>query len=105
MFWRKGLLERFVLIIKDGDTPIVPVMLFNAKLSQDMARELFARASTRSGSSSRWWARARLGFGRSSRPVMISIIWKRRWRPLPRWATSTAILGKGKKEIKEMYGL
>lgn len=29
------------LIIKDGETPIVPVMLFNAKLSQDFAKTLY----------------------------------------------------------------
>jgi len=40
MFWRKGLTEGG-LIIKEGETPIVPVMLFNAKLSQDFARDLF----------------------------------------------------------------
>ena len=28
--------------IKAGDSPIVPVMLYNAKLAQDMARDLFA---------------------------------------------------------------
>jgi glycine C-acetyltransferase len=39
-FWRKGLTEAG-LIIKEGETPIVPVMLFNAKLSQDFARELY----------------------------------------------------------------
>ena len=39
-FWRKGLIEGG-LIIKDGETPIVPVMLFNAKLSQDFARDLY----------------------------------------------------------------
>ncbi|MGB5105826.1 MAG: glycine C-acetyltransferase [Candidatus Zixiibacteriota bacterium] len=40
LFWRKGLTEGG-LIIKEGETPIVPVMLFNAKLSQDFARELY----------------------------------------------------------------
>ncbi len=40
MFWRKGLTDAG-LIIKAGETPIVPVMLFNAKLSQDFARELY----------------------------------------------------------------
>lgn len=40
-FWRKGLTEAG-LIIKDGETPIVPVMLFNAKLSQDFAKDLYA---------------------------------------------------------------
>jgi glycine C-acetyltransferase len=39
-FWRKGLTE-MGLIIKDGDTPIVPVMLFNAKLAQDVSRDLY----------------------------------------------------------------
>lgn len=40
-FWRKGLIEAG-FIIKDGETPIVPVMLFNAKLSQDFARDLYS---------------------------------------------------------------
>ncbi|MBE0647877.1 MAG: glycine C-acetyltransferase [Bacteroidales bacterium] len=39
-FWRKGLTEAG-LVLKDGDTPIVPVMLFNAKLSQDVSRGLY----------------------------------------------------------------
>lgn len=39
-FWRRGLTEAG-FIIKEGETPIVPVMLFNAKLSQDFARELY----------------------------------------------------------------
>lgn len=39
-FWRKGLTE-VGLITKEGDTPIVPVMLFNAKLSQDVSRDLY----------------------------------------------------------------
>ncbi len=40
-FWRAGLTDAG-FILKDGNTPIVPVMLFNAKLSQDFSRELFA---------------------------------------------------------------
>ena len=39
-YWRKGLTEAG-FILKDGDTPIVPVMLFNAKLSQDVSRALY----------------------------------------------------------------
>lgn len=39
-FWRKGLTDAG-LIIKPGETPIVPVMLFNAKLSQDFAKALY----------------------------------------------------------------
>jgi glycine C-acetyltransferase len=30
------------LCIREGDTPIVPVMLFNAKLANDMARDMYA---------------------------------------------------------------
>jgi glycine C-acetyltransferase len=39
-YWRKGLSEAG-FVLKDGDTPIVPVMLFNAKLAQDVSRDLF----------------------------------------------------------------
>jgi glycine C-acetyltransferase len=39
-FWRDGL-TKAGFVLKDGDTPIVPVMLFNAKLAQDFSRDLF----------------------------------------------------------------
>lgn len=39
-YWRKGLTEAG-FVLKNGDTPIVPVMLFNAKLAQDFSRDLF----------------------------------------------------------------
>ena len=39
-FWRQALPEAG-FVIKEGDSPIVPVMLFNAKLSQDIARDLY----------------------------------------------------------------
>ena len=39
-FWRKGLTEAG-FVLKDGDTPIVPVMLFNAKLAQNVSRDLY----------------------------------------------------------------
>jgi glycine C-acetyltransferase len=40
-YWRKGLVE-IGLDVKQGDSPIVPVMLYNARLSQDFANDLFA---------------------------------------------------------------
>jgi glycine C-acetyltransferase len=40
-YWRTGLKE-MGLDIKEGDSPIVPVMLYNAKLAQDVSRDLFA---------------------------------------------------------------
>ena len=39
-YWRKGLTEAG-FVLKPGDTPIVPVMLFNAKLAQDFSRDLY----------------------------------------------------------------
>jgi glycine C-acetyltransferase len=39
-FWRKALVEAG-FDVKEGDSPIVPVMLYNAKLSQDFARDLY----------------------------------------------------------------
>lgn len=38
--WRKGLTEAG-FVLKDGDTPIVPVMLFNAKLAQNISKGLY----------------------------------------------------------------
>ena len=40
-YWRNGLTEAG-FILKKGDTPIVPVMLFNAKLAQDFSTDLYA---------------------------------------------------------------
>jgi glycine C-acetyltransferase len=39
-YWRRGLTEAG-FVLKEGDTPIVPVMLFNAKLAQDFSRALY----------------------------------------------------------------
>ncbi len=39
-YWRKGLTEAG-FVLKEGDTPIVPVMLFNAKLAQDFSKALY----------------------------------------------------------------
>jgi glycine C-acetyltransferase len=39
-YWRKGLTDSG-FILKEGDSPIVPVMLFNAKLSQDFSKDLY----------------------------------------------------------------
>ncbi len=39
-YWRKGLTDAG-FVLKEGDTPIVPVMLFNAKLSQEFSKALY----------------------------------------------------------------
>jgi glycine C-acetyltransferase len=41
LYWRK-LLTGIGLDIKPGESPIVPVMLYNAKLAQDVATDLYA---------------------------------------------------------------
>ena len=41
-YWR-GLLKSAGFDIKDGESPIVPVMLYDAKLAQDFASDLFAQ--------------------------------------------------------------
>ncbi len=40
-YWRKGLTD-LGFDLRPGESPIVPVMLYNAKLAQDMARDLYA---------------------------------------------------------------
>ncbi len=40
-YWR-GLLQNAGFDLRQGDTPIVPVMLYDAKLAQEFARDLFA---------------------------------------------------------------
>ena len=39
-YWRKGLSEAG-FDLRPGDSPIVPVMLYNAKLAQEFSRDLF----------------------------------------------------------------
>ncbi len=39
-YWKKGLQEAG-FILKESDTAIVPIMLYNAKLAQDFSRDLF----------------------------------------------------------------
>ena len=39
-YWRKGLTDAG-FVLKEGDSPIVPVMFFNAKLSQDFSKDLY----------------------------------------------------------------
>ena len=41
-FWRAALTEAG-FVIKEGESPIVPIMLYDAKLSQDFARDLYER--------------------------------------------------------------
>jgi glycine C-acetyltransferase len=40
IIWRKGLTE-LGFVLKEGDSPIVPVMLFNARIAQEFSYDLF----------------------------------------------------------------
>lgn len=104
LFWRQGLTEAG-FIIKEGDTPIVPVMLFNAKLSQDVSRDLFERGIYA------------IGFffpvvpqGQARIRTQISAAHERRHLEQALDAFIAVgkkynILGKTKQEIIEMYGM
>ena len=94
-------------VIKKGDSPIVPVMLFNAKLSQDI----------RAGSVRDWDLRHRVLLpgrtcqGQARIRTQLSADHDHpdpgatRWQAFTRrWGTSTSILGLDKKGIIARYG-
>ena len=99
-FWRKGLSEAG-FILREGDTPIVPVMLFNAKLAQDFSRELFERACMPLASSSRWCRRDRRASARRSPPPTKPIIWKRLCRRSLKWVKNTIFLARPSKKLSK----
>ena len=87
-FWRQGLKDAG-FVIKDGDSPIVPVMLFNAKLAQDVARDLYGEGIYVLGSSSRWSRRARRESAPNCRRTTTSRCWQVPWSRSRRSARST----------------
>ncbi|HHS50373.1 MAG TPA: glycine C-acetyltransferase [candidate division Zixibacteria bacterium] len=103
-FWRAGL-EQAGFDLVDGDTPIVPVMLYNAKLSQDMSRDLYELGIYA------------IGFffpvvpqGKARIRTQISAAHERHHleKALDAFiqvGKKYDILGKGKKEIIEMFGM
>lgn len=104
LFWRQGLTEAG-FIIKEGDTPIVPVMLFNAKLSQDVSRDLFERGIYAVG-----FFFPVVPQGQARIRTQISAAHERRHLEQALEAFIAVgkkynILGKTKQEIIEMYGM
>ena len=89
----------------DGETPIVPIMLYNAKLSQDMSRDLYERGIYAVGfffpvvPQGKARIRTQISAGHEmhhlekAREAFIEV------------GKKYDILGKGKKEIIEMYGM
>jgi len=103
-FWRKGL-EEIGFDLKAGESPIVPVMLYNAKLAQDMARDLYDEGIYVVG-----FFFPVVGKGQARIRTQISAAHEQEHLVLALEAFQKVgrkydILGKGKAEIKEMYGL
>ncbi len=102
-FWRKGLTEAG-FDLKAGDSPIVPVMLYNAKLAQDVSRDLFNEGIYVIGfffpvvpkGAAR--IRTQISAGHEIADLEFAL------EAFKKVGAKYGILGKGKKEIIEMYG-
>lgn len=103
-FWRKGLTEAG-FVLKDGDTPIVPVMLFNAKLSQDVSRGLYEEGVYAIGfffpvvPQGQARIRTQISAGHEIHHLEKAL------DAFTRVGKKYNILGKSKQEIIEMYGM
>ncbi len=103
-FWRRGLVDAG-FDIRPGDSPIVPVMLYNARLAQDVARDLFAEGVYAVGFFfpvvPKGAARIRTQLSAAHTPEHLE-------RALTAFRTVGAryeILGLGKKQLVERFGL
>jgi glycine C-acetyltransferase len=103
-YWRK-LLTDAGFDIKAGESPIVPVMLYNAKLAQDVARDLFHEGIYAVGfffpvvAKAQARIRTQLSAAHDKHHLDAAIAAFRKV------GKKYDILGKGKKEIIEMYGM
>jgi len=102
-YWRRGLLE-LGFDLKEGESPIVPVMLYNAKLAQDVARDLFAEGIYVVGF---FFPVVAKGLARIR--TQLSAAHERHHldaglEAFARVGAKYGILGKGRKEIVETYG-
>lgn len=103
-YWRKLLTENG-FDIKVGDSSIIPVMLYNAKLAQDMARDLFAEGIYVTGfffpvvAKGQARIRTQLSAAHEKEHLDHAI------EAFVKVAKKYNILGKKKNEIVEMYGL
>ncbi len=103
-FWRKGL-DEAGFILKEGNTPIVPVMLFNAKLSQDFSRDLFDEGIYAIGfffpvvPQGQARIRTQVSAGHEMHHLETAL------EAFIRVGKKYNILGKTKQEIIEMYGM
>ncbi len=103
IFWREGLIQAG-LDIKNGASPIVPVMLYNAKLAADIARDLYAEGIYVIGFFfpvvPKGQARIRTQVSAAHEIADLD----RALAAFKKVGEKYQILGKRKKEIMEMYG-
>ena len=103
VYWRR-LLKEAGFDVKPGDSPIVPVMLYNAKLAQDVARDLFAEGIYAVGF---FFPVVPQGQARIRTQLSASHERQHLDRAIDAFAKvgrKYDILGKGRKEIAEQYG-
>ena len=103
-YWRK-LLTEAGFDLKEGDSPIVPVMLYNAKLAQDVARDLYDEGIYAVGFFfpvvPKGAARIRTQLSAAHEKAHLDAA----GAAFVKVSKKYKILGKGKKEIIEMYGM
>ncbi len=103
-FWRRGLQEAG-FDLKDGASPIVPVMLYNAKLAQDMSRDLYEEGIFAVGfffpvvGKGQARIRTQISAGHEQHHLEAGLAAFRKV------GEKHGILGLGKKEIKAKFGL
>jgi len=104
VYWRKRLTEAG-FDLKEGESPIVPVMLYNAKLAQDVARDLFYEGIYAVGFFfpvvPKGQARIRTQLSAAHEKEHLD----RAADAFIKIGKKYDILGKGKKEIIEKYGM
>jgi glycine C-acetyltransferase len=103
-YWR-GLLKDAGFDVKEGESPIVPVMLYNAKLAQDFARDLFAEGVYAVGfffpvvPKAQARIRTQLSAAHEKRHLDAAIA------AFKKVGEKHGILGLGKKELIEKFGM
>ena len=104
IYWRKQLTDAG-FDIKPGESPIVPVMLYNAKLAQDVARDLFAEGIFVVGFFfpvvAKGQARIRTQLSAAHKKEHLD----KAIAAFIKVGKKYNILGKSKKEIIDMYGM
>ncbi len=103
-YWRDGLTNAG-FILKEGDTPIVPIMLFNAKLAQDISNDLYQEGIYAIGFFfpvvPKGQARIRTQISAAHDKHHLD----KALEAFTKVGKKYDILGKSKKEVIEMYGM